>query len=338
MIRCSFLLAVLVSSVIDAHAEDIGTLPNGAVLEWPRLFIRDGEDLVEPPDSETLRSRLNLASCVCSQVSDAADTNLYYELHLSTTTNMNLPAEVMTGTSCDDDIQQATNCTKIPDEAIGDIDVLATREDTISVKLYDLINARADQRDQPCVEANGGSAFVWVVVDTDQNSDPDFFSPRPIDLGVFTDVIGFDTKAPPLPDNISATGGEGSIEITWDIPDANATDLYAFQAFCMDANGEAVSAGEPPLYSTTATVCGIAMPLDLVASPIDNGEGTEVTVAPTPFQNLDPAFLCGTQESGTATSLRIEGLENNMEYTVALVAVDFYGNPIGTFLSRTIVP
>ena len=48
--------------------------------------------------------------------------------------------------------------------------------------------------------------------------------------------------------------------------------------------------------------------------------------------------MCGTQPSGTATSLNIEGLENNMEYTVALVAVDFYGNPTGTFFSRTVIP
>ena len=338
MLRSLLAFGLVCSAAGSARAEDIGTLPNGAVLEWPRLFIRQGDDLVEPPDSDTLRQRLNLASCTCSKVSADADTNLYYELHLSTTTNMNLPGEVLTGTSCDDDIQRPTNCTPITGQAISDIDVLSTREENISIKLFDLINARADQRDAPCVEANGGSAFVWVTVDTDQNSDPDFFSPRPIDLGIFPDVVGFDTKAPPLPDNITASGGEGSIQISWEIPDANATDLYAFQAFCMDADDAAVGAGDTPLYSTTESVCGIAMPADLVATTIVSDEGTEVTTAPTPFINLDRAFICGTQPSGTATSLVIEGLQNNQEYKVALVAVDFYGNSTGTFLNRTITP
>jgi hypothetical protein len=335
------LALALVCSVATAHAQpaDVGTLPNGAMLTWPRLFIRDANgDLVEPPDSETLRQRLNLAACTCSKAGDR-QTDLYYELQLTGTTNMNLPGEVLVGSNCSDDIQFPQNCRRITEAAIADIDILSTRVENIQVSLFDLINPSPTQAmEAACTQANGGSAFVWVAVDTDQNADLDFFSPRPIDLGLFTDVVGFDTRPPPLPENIRAQGGEGAIEITWDIPEANATDLFGFQAFCMDANGEPVNGGDTALYSTTETVCDMPMPQDLVASTIDSDEGTEITAAPAEFMNLDPAFICATQESGTATSLTIEGLENNQEYTVALVAVDFYGNPTGTFLTRTIIP
>jgi len=343
MLRLSF-ASLIASGLIwsltgTTHAEP---LPNGATLGWPRLRIRPNfspsEDLKEPANSDQFRQHLNLAACTCSKASTEVDTSIYYELTLSATTNANLPADVLVGAECSDDIQFPTNCRVIANQTIADLDTILINETFISVPLFDLINARTDQVDSPCNEANGGSAFVWVSVDTDQNGDRDFFDPRPIDLKIFPDVTGYDTNPPPLPENIAASGGEGSIELTWEIPQANAADLFAFQAFCMDASGAAVKAGSTPLYSTTETVCGIPSPQDLVATTVDSTEGTEVTTAPPEFANLDQAFICGTQVSGTATSLKIDDLENGQEYKIALIAVDFYGNPTGTFLTRTITP
>src|SRR5689334_5966761 len=107
-----------------AHADDTGMLPNGATLEWPRLFIAnngDPEDLVEPPDSDSLRHHLNLASCECSQAMSSTDTDLYYELHLSATTNMNLPAQTWVGSSCTDPVQRVDLCHQITSASIADI-------------------------------------------------------------------------------------------------------------------------------------------------------------------------------------------------------------------------
>ncbi len=326
-----------------AHAEVVeGMLPGGAVLGWPRVKIAPGFSpdaaITEPADSEEFRQHLNLAACTCSKVNKDVDTDIYFELTLSNVTNENLPAEVLVGSECNNDDLFMTNCRVLDGRGVADIDTIPVMETFISASLFDLINARPAQVDMPCNEANGGSAFIWVAVDTDQNGDRDYFDSQGIDLDAFTDVVGYDTKPPPLPDNIRATGGEGSIQLSWDIPTANATDLYAFQAFCTDASGNAVSEGATPLYSTTESICGIAMPQDLVATTVDSDEGTAVATAPTAFSNLDRTFICGTQESGTATSMTISGLENNQEYTVALVAVDFYGNPTGTFLNRTITP
>lgn len=341
MSRLLIVLGFATSLVGTAHADDpIGN--TGASLGWPRVRIRPNFDpnagIEEPADSDEFRQHLNLAACTCSKVSTEVDTDLYYELTLSQTTNANLPADVVVGSECQDDVQFPTNCRVLDGRGLADIDTITLAETNIEVPLFDIINPRPDQADMACNEANGGSAFVWITIDTDQNGTRDFFSSRRIDLEKFSDVVGYDTKPPPLPENIRASGGEGSIKLSWDIPTANATDLYAFQAFCADASGNPVGSGGTPLYSTTETICGIAMPQDLVVSTIDNPEGTEVTSALPAFANLDKAFLCGTQESGTATSMTIEGLENDQEYTVALVAVDFYGNPTGTFLSKTVIP
>jgi MYXO-CTERM domain-containing protein len=343
--RSICVLAVLTGLALanTAHAQDVGALPNGAVLSWDRLFISEDGDpnnLVEVPDAETLRLRLNLGACQCSQNMAAFDTDLYYELSMQPTTNLNLPATVFVGSACDDDIQRVENCHELPSNGLADIDLLSTRPEKIRVPLYDLINARASEAGLACRQANNGAATVYVSVDTDQNGDLDFFSPRPLHLSLFTDVTGFDTQAPPLPTDLTATGGEGTISLAWKIPVTNATDLFAFQAFCKDATGAPVANGitKSPLYATSATICGIPSPLALTSAVLATDEGTEVPVAPPEFENLDPAFLCATQPSGTATSLTIGGLENGMEYTVGLVAVDFYGNPTGAYFSRTIIP
>src|SRR4051812_2593446 len=179
-----------------AHAQqDVGMLPNGAVLSWDKLFVSEDVDpnnLVEVPDSEFLRERLNLGACQCSQMAPAFDTDLYYELTMQPTTNMNLQGDVLVGSSCEDDIQFADNCHEV-DRGLGDIDILSTMPEKIRVPLYDLINARPTEVGAACRQTNAGSATVYLAVDTDNNGDRDFFSPRPIALSLFTDVTGFDT-------------------------------------------------------------------------------------------------------------------------------------------------
>ncbi|HEU0031401.1 MAG TPA: MXAN_2562 family outer membrane beta-barrel protein [Kofleriaceae bacterium] len=318
-----------------AHA-DTGMLPNNAQLEWPRVYIADDNgDLIEPPDPETFRERLNLASCLCSQ-SMTGDTDLYYELHLSATTGINPTGDLYVGSQCEDDIQRPMLCRKVG--TVGDLDVLAVQEDSFPVRLYDLINATPADSSMACRQVDNGEAFVWVISDTDNNSDPDFFSPRPLDLDKFADVMGFDTKPPPPLENLKATGSEQSIQVSWDIPVSNATDFYAFQALCMDASGAPAKTADDRLYATTDSTCGIPQMFALDAIDNTNPDGTPVGALPAPFAALDPAYICKTEPSGTATGITIDGLENNQPYTVAIVAVDFYGNASGAYFTTTVVP
>jgi MYXO-CTERM domain-containing protein len=320
-----------------SRADDTGMLPTPATLTWERLLIRpsvlEGGELNPPADSDVLRQRLNAAACECSR-QGIGDTDLYYEISVSAETNSGRTFQEFTGVNCVDDELRDTQCE--PLMSLGDIDTFFTPKE-ISFRLFDIINPRLAD-DQPC-RAEQGDATVWLTSDTDGDSLPDFFSPRPLDLTTFTDVAGFDTKAPPALDNLRAEGGEESIQIKWDIPEGSEEDLYKFQAFCMASDGSAPVTGVTPAYSTVNTVCGLPTPaFALAAIPVASEDGTEIADAPEAFKILEPGFLCGTQDSATATSLTIDGLENNVEYTVAIVAIDFYGNPTGAFFTRTIVP
>lgn len=332
-------ISVLASIGSTAEAGDTGMLPNGATLEWPRLKIRnEAGDLVELKDSDTLRHHLNLASCLCSQ-SQAGDTDLYFELHLTKETGVNPPGELWVGTQCEDDIARPMQCRKVGD--VGDLDALAVREDNFAFRLFDLINASETQKTMACRQANRADAFAWVISDTDSNADPDFFSPRPLDLDLFMDVSGFDTQPPPLPEAITAAGSEGIVELKWTIPVGNGDDLYAFQAMCLGPDGNPVrepAAADKPLYSTTTTVCGVAQSFALTPTSIVSPDGVPVPAAPAGFTTLDPSLLCATETSGTATSIQIKGLSNNTQYTVGLIAIDFYGNPVATFMDKTVQP
>ncbi len=342
MLRSLFAFGLVCASATTALATPVeGTLPGGATIGWPRVKIAPNfspdETIQEPADSEQFRQHLNLAACTCSKVSSEVDTSIYFEVTISNITGANLPADIAVGSECQNDDLFDMNCRFVDGVNIPDLDAIVQQETFVPVPLFDLINARPEQKEMACNPADNGQALVWLIADTDQNGDRDFFDSVPLQLDLFQDVRGYDTKPPPLPDNIRASGGEESIELRWDIPVANAPDLYAFQAFCADASGNPVGSGGTPLYSTTESICGIPSEQALVATTID-GDGTEVTAPPTAFLDLDPAFICGTQESGTATSITISGLENNQPYTVALVAVDFFGNPTGTYLTRTITP
>jgi hypothetical protein len=336
MLRFVFACVALVAVASDAHAQMGDTFPNGAELTWPRVYIRDAnEELVEPPDPETFRKRLNLASCACSQA-NAGDTDLYYELQMSMVSGLNPTGTIFVGSQCEDDLQRDMLCREVG--TMGDLDALASGVNNAVVRFYDLVNASDDLEGMPCRAANNGDAFVWIVADTNEDADPDFFSQRPIDLDKFMDVNGFDTQPPPLVEARTASGTEEAIELRWEIPLSNGTDIYGFHALCMDANGQPLRADPGKvLYSTTATVCNLPQEFSLEATEVPSDEGTLVD-PPAAFRNLDPAYICATLENGTATSITIEGLENNAEYTVALVVVDFYGNAVGTYFNRTVVP
>ena len=209
-IRILFVLAAITGT---AHAQPAvtGMLPNGATLTFERMFVSDANgDLVEPPDPEFLRQRLNLGACLCSQADSSATSpaNLFYELTLAPTTNINLPGKVLVGSDCQDAVIQDQNCTQIMNETapIADLDVLSTTAVNIRVPLIELISPKPPlvEPANMCVQVNGGSAFVWVAADTDQNGEDDFFYPQPLHMSLFMDVTGFDTQPPPLPDNISA--------------------------------------------------------------------------------------------------------------------------------------
>ena len=59
---------------------------------------------------------------------------------------------------------------------------------------------------------------------------------------------------------------------------------------------------------------------------------------PEGLRHLDPKFVCGENPVSTATSMRLEGLENGVAYQVVVLAIDRYGNAAGTAFASTLTP
>ncbi len=333
---CVTVAAVLATAGI-ARAE--GMLPNNATISWEKFFITEDGDVKEPSTPDARRQYLNFAHCACSKASLGEETTFQYEVKLSTTTGTNRPGEVWVGTQCSDDTLRGMMCRQLTTQTIPDIDTLAITPDRIEVGIYDAVNGV--DTTGPCQE-RAGDAFVWILVDSDGDNTYDYFTNQSVGgTATSMDVTKVDTEAPPLPKNFDAQSGEGSIAISWDAPDSRATDIFYYQALCMDDEGMPAGVDEvpSPRYQTTTELCGLPQDFDLAPSVITGSEdGTDVAAAPEPFRQLNSDYLCGDQTSGTATSLTINGLENDKPYTVALLAIDYYGNVKGTYFSRTIIP
>ncbi|HEY5937445.1 MAG TPA: hypothetical protein VIU61_22520, partial [Kofleriaceae bacterium] len=328
-----------VCSVAGSAIADTGMLPNGAAITWDRLkiFEDEGESAEEPSSPEALRYQLNLPHCQCAKAGAGFQTSLVYELKLSVTTGTSRPGEVWVGTQCDDDTVRDMNCRQLTDQTIDDIDTLAIQPRDVEIPLFDVINGV--DSGVACQEREG-DAFAWILVDSNGDNEYDYTTNKSVGTGLFTDVTGIDTQPPPLVEDSGANSGENSINVSWDIPEGRASDLFAYQAFCIDDTGAPISDSPPDaLYQTTDTVCGIPQEFALTAIDLPSDpEETDLADVPEAFRTLDPAYLCATQESGTATSISIPNLENGRKYTIAIAAIDYHGNVTGMYFDRTVTP
>jgi hypothetical protein len=59
---------------------------------------------------------------------------------------------------------------------------------------------------------------------------------------------------------------------------------------------------------------------------------------PAGIANLEPAFLCAEELAPTATGMRITGLANDVDYQIALLAIDKFGNARGTYFTSYVRP
>lgn len=318
-----------------AHA-DTGMLPNGAMIKWQRQFITQNGTLTEPPTPDDLRRYLNLAHCLCSQSMTGDEQTIAYELTLSTTTGTNRPGEFWVGTMCDGDaITRSTNCRKLTTPTIADIDALATSSQRFEFPLFDIIAGKDTSAGCPIRE---GDATLWLLVDSDGDTNPDYFSTKP--LGNGNDVTGIDTQAPELPTAIKAQSAESAISLSWTPPTARPMDVKYYQALCVGADGAPVKkeADRPTQrYQTATDLCGVAQQIALTETT-NTPSATDGPADTTALASLDPAFLCGESTGSTSTGMMISGLKNDVPYSVVLLSVDFYGNVTGTKFLNTVTP
>lgn len=322
-------------SIAGAGAARAQAWPTGTTIQWERFSIKEGERFGEP-DQEDRRRFLNLAHCTCARGATTDSYDFEYDVTLSADTNTSATGEVWVGTSCDNDTNRPLMCRQLTDRTIADIDTLATPPtDKLRLNLYDIVNGPNNMG--ACVREEG-TKLAWILVKL--NGMYVYTTSQGVGE-VMGDTTKVDTKPPEPLTNFQASGGEESIEITWNLSESRASDYYYFQALCANDDDTAVFTGDDvpePQYETAAMLCGGSGDFMMAEADIARGDMDELATMPAGFATLDKAFLCANQPAGTARSIRIEGLKNGEKYKVAVLAIDQSGNAIGTFLTSTVTP
>ena len=328
------------SGVVGAQGN---TLPGGVTVNFDKLYIHEnGSKEAQLPETQpdSLLKYFNYAHCQCGKAMPGfvEATFEYLTLASSATPTVSQPLQIWVGASCNTDAQtRNTNCHPITNQSPTVASIQGSNNTRIVIPIYDAMNPEPSRAGMDC-QQRVLSATVWGLADT---KDP---PEGALDYST-SKAVTTDAQPPPIPTSFRAVGGDNAIDISWSAS-IDTTDVFGFQALCARADDDSAgkTTGRPsPRYMTTQTLCDLpqaVLPQAGVAIPIPANSpdaGSTVTL-PAGMRNLDPTFLCGESISPTTTSLRIEGLENDTPYKVAIVAVDKYQNVAGTFFTTTVTP
>ncbi len=288
MTRFVSALVLVIAAAGNAHA-DMGTLPNGVVLTFNRLFTHSGNSatFVQPNlGTEDEWHYFNFAHCECSLDKGRSDPDFHestyaYEIIPSNagTAPVVTPGQIWVGTSCDTTDLPTRNmmCRQLTYATIDDIATIQSQH-TVSpeISIFDLMTPTGQSQCPEQVLA----ATEWLLVDTMQTGVIDYS---------LSATINTDTLAPPLPSTFNANGAENAINIAWTAPDGSTgdpTDIQYFQVLCAGPDGQpAIDAQYRPAphYITPQSLCNSDFRLGITASDangdsIDAGAGTSVRV------------------------------------------------------------
>ena len=290
-------------------------------------YVSAGDSLAT---STTLKDYLNGARCECDlQEPDLATSPTAQRVMLKvryapmmgpTTDPGDIPLTVYAGDSCDAaDVDAATlgrRCSKIESFSANAID--GTEVKTIFVRVGDLLAAgTVDGTDggvsNPCALTDNG-VDIQVVSGTSTRVNEST-----------TLQVPFDLQPPEMPDKLTALGLDQAIRISWDAP----TDLPDFyQALCIRADGtpahslEGATTPNPTttaLFDSTQSLCMVAPAIPEDAT--DTADDSAAVALPAPLLALDPDYVCG-QAAGSATSIELADLDNDVDYRVVILAID----------------
>jgi hypothetical protein len=165
-----------------------------------------------------------------------------------------------------------------------------------------------------------------------QTSTGDQAFPTPTDKPLYQTsfaLCGFTegaTAAEPHPVELDSNGhGTANIDCTGTGSTTPTTDAGVDAAFAL--TGQAAPIDAPAVDAPDAP-----LPPD---APDDASTGVLLGSG---FATLDPSFICGTAASATATSMRIQGLQNGTPYVVELLTIDKYQNARAVYFNTTITP
>lgn len=157
-------------------------------------------------------------------------------------------------------------------------------------------------------------------------------------------TVPFDLKAPTMPSTLTPIGLENAVRVTW-TNDAAAEQPTYYQALCIRADGSPAhgTAADPAVpeptheaqFDSTQSTCAVA-PTAPLAATLGDGSAIEGTL-PDALKILDKRYLCG-QNSGSASSIDLTALTNEVPYWVVVLAVDNAGNYDARYLPRPVTP
>lgn len=165
------------------------------------------------------------------------------------------------------------------------------------------------------------TTYLWLWIDTASDGSADLVGDSAPSLS-----LRLDGKGPAAPTGLSVQGGKEALVLDWDgdsSSSSSTTDLAGFLVFCANSDGSPVFASSP--YSSQFTSSSTL--IDDALCP--NQEALEASEIASTLANLAPAYLCSGLIASDRTGYRLKGLQNNVPYSVILVAVDNDGN-LGT--------
>jgi hypothetical protein len=295
----------------------------GATIEL-ELQLPSGDTFTPNTNPQDIREHFNLAGCTCDSTSDNP-AQFAVEYNIANYPMGGLLSEkvyIFVGNSCDtSDLQvRDMNCGE-PFETFGDIKSLY---DQAPQKSYLDVHTLTSLREPTCAPVSQ-SRSVYAIVDEnlDGVGDGDYAS-APL-------TIDYDLEPPPIPDDISATGGENAIQLKWKLPSENTTDIQYFQVLCAREDGsssEADGFGGDPDYLLARDVCNRDDGTRPIPAYVDGDqEGPDAGVGRRPITDfpalydMDSSAICG-EATGSNSGVRVEGLENGVAYRLVLVVVD----------------
>ena len=160
--------------------------------------------------------------------------------------------------------------------------------------------------------------YIWSWIDTSSDGSADLTGDSAPSLS-----LRLDGKSPEPPTALSTKPGKDALVLSWTAStsaSSSSSDLAGYLAFCKNSNGSAVFSSSPydSQYVTPATLSASGL------CPSDDTLST--TVLDTGFASFGAGYLCSGLIASDATSYRLKNLQNDVEYTVFMAAVDNNGN------------
>ena len=160
--------------------------------------------------------------------------------------------------------------------------------------------------------------YVWLLIDTASDGSADLTGDSAPSLS-----LRLDGKVPTAPSDLSVQGGKEALILSWtasSTSSASSSDLAGYLVFCKRSTGSSV-------FGTSRYDSQFVSPETLsVKALCPNEDALASSYFATTFDNLDVSYLCSDLIGSDQTTYRLKGLENDVEYTLVLVAVDNDGN------------